>query len=160
MGMEDLGDMTYRKALNTALRILARRDHSVVELIQKLTRRGYEEDMVQRVAAECRRMNYLDDGRAVGQVIARMKRKGMGALRIRNELHQRGLDGEQTERQLRAGVTLAEELSMARRVAFKKWQTLSSEPDVQKKKLRLQRFLRYRGFSDSVIFEMLKDMHS
>jgi regulatory protein len=158
--MEDGCDKAYQQGLNSALRILARRDHSVTELAQKLTRRGYGQDIVQRVVAECRRLNYLDDERAARQVIDRMKLKGMGARRIRGELHRRGLKSEQVEALLGERVTEAEEQAMARRLFLKKWKTFATELDLNKKKLRLQRFLSYRGFSDSMIHEMLKEIRS
>lgn len=160
MTMAAPGDRTYSNAMNSALRILARRDHSVVELVQKLTRRGYDEDVVQRVVTECGRLDYLDDVRAAGQVIGRLKRKGVGVRRIRQELQKKGLDGEQVEAHLRARVTPAEERALGRRVALKKWKTLAGESDPQKKMLRLQRFLRYRGYPDSVVYEILKEMDS
>ncbi len=158
--MADPCDPIYRNALNSALRILARRDHSTAELIQKLNRRGYAADIAQRVVAECSRLNYLDDRRATRQVIGGMIRKGMGTCRIRHELQKRGLDGELAEAQLRASATPEEEQSLARQVARRKWATLAGEPNSQKKLLRLQRFLRYRGFSDAVVFEMLREMQS
>lgn len=158
--LEDPADRTYSNAYNSALRILARRDHSAAELVQKLIRRGYEESVIQRVVAECVRLDYLNDGRAAAQVIGRMKRKGMGMRRIRYELEKRGLDGESAEAQLSHSVTPAEERSLARRVALAKWRKLADEQDHRRKMLRLQRFLRYRGFPDSIIFEMLKEMQS
>jgi regulatory protein len=151
---------TYRKALNSALRILGRRDHSVAELTQKLVHSGFDGGMIQRVVAECGRMGYLDDRRTARQLIDRMKRRGMGVRRIRHELQKRGLEGEQTEAQLRAGVTPSEERALARQVAEKKLKTLENETDFRNRSLRLQRFLRYRGFSDSLIVEMLKEMQS
>lgn len=156
--MEKPSDTTYRNALNSALRILARRDHSVFELAQKLARRGYEEGTVRRVVAECGRLNYLDDRRVAGQLIGRMQRKGLGTRRIRHELEKRGVDEHQAEAQLHARVTPADERSLAWRVALKKWKALAGETDLQKKILKLQRFLRYRGFSDSMIIELLKEM--
>lgn len=158
--MRDPGDTNYRNALNIALRILTRRDHSILELAQKLSRRGVEEDMVRRVIAECGRLGYLDDSRVTRQLIDRMKQKGMGTRRIRYELQKRGLEGEPTEAQLRDGVTSAEERSLARQAAEKKWKVLAGEANSRNKMLRLQRFLRYRGFSDSIIVELLKEMHS
>lgn len=158
--MEKLVDRTHIDAMNTALRILARRDHSVAELVRKLARRGYAEDIIQRVAAECGRLGYLDDGRAAGQVIDRMKRRGMGARRIRHELQQKGLDGREVEAQLQARVPPGEEHALARRVALRKWGALGGEPDSQKKRLRLLRFLRYRGFPDSLAFEILEEIGS
>ncbi len=157
--MKDSGDTTYRHVMASALRILARRDHSVVELIQKLDRRGYAEEMVQQVVAECGRMDYLNDQRVARQLIDRMKRRGMGLRRIRHELQKRGLEGEQVEAQLLAGVSPPEERLLVRQVAEKKWKTLSNQADPRNKMLRLQRFLRSRGFSDSMIVETLKEMH-
>jgi regulatory protein len=158
--MKDPSDTNYRNALNMALRILTRRDHSIVELAQKLSRRGVEEDMVRRVIAECGRLGYLDDSRVTRQLIDRMKQKGMGARRIRYELQKRGLEGEPAEAQLRDAVTSADERSLARQAAEKKWKVLAGEANSRNKMLRLQRFLRYRGFSDSIIVELLKEMHS
>ena len=95
--MTDCLDDRYRKALNSALRILALREHSSLELAQKLMHRGHAEDVVERVITECLRLNYLDDRRARGQCLDAMKRKGLGIRRIRRELIKRGLAGEDAE---------------------------------------------------------------
>jgi regulatory protein len=158
--MKDPADKICRKAMNQALRILARRDQSVVELTQKLIHRGHDEIVVQRTIDECVRLGYLDDRRVVRQLIDRMKRRGMAARRIRHELHKRGLVGEHAEAQLRASLTPSEERALALQTAEKKWKSLAGETDLRNKMLRLQRFLRYRGFSDSLIVEMLKEMHT
>jgi regulatory protein len=156
--MVEPGDTIYRNALNSALLILARRDHSVVELTRKLARRGYEEETVQRVVAECGRLNYLDDRHVADQLIGRMQRKGLGMRRIRHELEKRGVGEHHAEAQLRARVAPADERFLALRVALKKWKALAGETEAQKKMVKLQRFLRYRGFSDSLIIELLKEM--
>jgi len=157
--MKDPADTTFRNAMDSALRILARRDHSVVELTQKLDRRGYSQDTVHQVVAECSRMGYLNDQRVAGQLIDRMKRRGMGLRRIRHELQRRGLEGDRVEVQLLSVVSPPEERLLIKQAAQKKWKTLSGQPDARNKILRLQRFLRYRGFSDSLIVETLKEMH-
>lgn len=157
--MKDSGDTTCRNAMASALRILARRDHSVAELTQKLCRRGYTQDTVQQVVAECSRMGYLNDQRVAGQLIDRMKRRGMGLRRIRHELQKRGMEGDRFEAQLLAVVSPPEERLLVKQAAEKKWKTLSGQSDSRNKILRLQRFLRYRGFSDSIIVETLREMH-
>jgi SOS response regulatory protein OraA/RecX len=45
--MQNSSNNPYRKALNTALRILTRRDHSKHELSQKLKARGYAEEVIE-----------------------------------------------------------------------------------------------------------------
>jgi regulatory protein len=156
--MSDSFDDHYRKALNNALRILSRRDHSSVELAQKLMRRGHAEEVVQRVIIECLRLSYLDDRRALRQVLDGMKRKGFGIHRIRHELLKRGLAGEESECGPAESMPPAEERSVARRVALKKWKSLQQEPEPGKRRLRLMRFLRSRGFSDGVIYEVMETL--
>lgn len=158
--MSDSSDDHYRKALNSALRILMRRDHSSVELAQKLMRRGHAEDVVQRVISECLRLNYLDDRRALRQVLDGMKRRGFGTHRIRHELSKRGLAGEGSECGPAESLPPAEERSVALRVALKKWKRLQQEPEPEpgRRRLRLMRFLRSRGFPDSVIYDVMKTL--
>ena len=156
--MCNCGDNPFRKAQNSALRILAHREHSVAELTQKLIRRGYAGDVVQHVIAECLRLNYLDDQRVAQQVLARIKRKGFGIHRVRSELLKRGLAGEESGDDPGESMSAADEQIVARRVSLKKWESLKHHPDATKRKLRLQRFLRSRGFSDSVVIEVVAAM--
>lgn len=158
--MCDSCEIAFRNAQNSALRILEHREHSIAELTQKLIRRGHAADVVQRVIAECLRLNYLDDQRVVQQVLARLKRKGFGIHRVRGELLKKGLAGAEFEDALCESLSPAEEQIVARRVLLKKWKSLKHDPDPKKRKLRLQRFLRSRGFSDSVIVEVMAAMDS
>jgi regulatory protein len=153
--MSDSCDQPFRKAWNSALRILAHREHSVAELAQKLSRRGHAAEVVRHVIAECLRLNYLNDQRVVQQVLARVKRKGFGIHRVRSELRKRGLAGSESEDDLCESMSPTEEHVVARRVALKKRARLMHDPDPTKRTLRLQRFLRSRGFSDAVVLEVL-----
>jgi len=154
----DTQDPEYRKALSSALRLLGRRDHSVAELRQKLIRRDVAEDVIQSVLAECLRLGYLDDARTARALIERFKRKGCGLYRIRHELAQRGLCGETFRDLLETSLAPSEERELARRALQKKLKTLGREPEHRKRMLRLQRFLRGRGFSDAVIADVLGDL--
>ena len=154
----DTHDPSYRKALSSALRLLGRRDHSVAELRQKLIRRDVTEDVIQAVLAECLHLNYLDDARTARALIERFKRKGCGVYRIRQELAQRGLSGETFRDLLENSLAPSEERELARRALQKKLKTLGREPEHRQRMLRLQRFLRGRGFSDAVIADVLEDL--
>ncbi len=156
--MAALNDKAYRNAWLSALRILARRDHTKTELVRKLHRGGHSQEVIRRVVAECLRCNYLNDERTAAQVIDGLLRKGWGIHRIRNELLKRGLTDEHSEAILRGKLSRTAEQATARDVFLKKWKTLAQESDPQKKKVRLQRFLRSRGFSDSVIIDVMDEM--
>jgi regulatory protein len=145
----------YQKALHTALRILTRRDHSIAELNGKLRLRGVEEKVIEKVLAECRRLNYLDDNRFAAGLIRHLKRKGCGSLRLRNEFHQRGLLGVESEKLLRKAFGAGEELQIACEVAEKKLKSVGFlEP--HKCREKIYRFLSSRGFSNAVIAEALR----
>lgn len=54
-----------------------------------------------RVIAWCYEHNYLDDNRFIARFIASRSRKGYGPQRIRQELNQKGINREATERAMR-----------------------------------------------------------
>jgi SOS response regulatory protein OraA/RecX len=112
------------------------------------------------VVAECVRLDYLNDDRVAAQVIGSLQRKGWGILRARSELLKRGLAGESSEAILQARTRSTEERASAREILLKKYKALAKEPDSQKKKLRLQRFLRSRGFSEPVIIDAMEELAS
>jgi regulatory protein len=148
--MSDSPDDIWRNALNSAIKIVAVREHSTLELTQKLKHRGYPDEVIQSVITDCRQRGYLDDRRAADQMLHSMKRKGFGSLRIRNELHKRGLPGGLSE------LDPAEESCVALRAALKKRPALQRETEPCKRRLRLIRFLKSRGFSEGAILEVLK----
>jgi regulatory protein len=156
--MFDAPDDIYRRALNSAIRILTIREHSTAELTQKLKHRGYAEDVIQRVLMDCRQRNYLDDRRTARQMLDSMKRRGFGIHRIRSELLKKGLGGEGNEFDPVEDMPSAEESSVALRVALKKWKSLQRETEPNKRRLRLIRFLRSRGFSEEALFDVLKSV--
>ncbi len=101
----------YARLLDCAVRILAVRDHSEQELRRKLVapimgKNGPEEidataEDYERVIAWCHEHGYLDDSRFVARFIASRSRKGYGPARIRQELNQKGISREATEKAMR-----------------------------------------------------------
>jgi regulatory protein len=156
--MQPADNETYRKALNSALRILSRRDHSILELHKKLEARGFLEEHIRRVVAECRRLGYLDDERAAHALIERFKYKGCGARRIRFELRQSGLSGDHIVDLLQKRLSSEEELGLARRALERKLKTCPTTEAALTLKGRLYRFLFGRGFSESAIRAALDEL--
>lgn len=147
----------YKTALESALRILARRDHSVAELGRKLAQRHFDQEVIDQVISECRRLNYLDDIRFAQGLIRMIKRKGRGFMQLKKEFRHRGLDGVENERLLCDAYDEQEEFLIARRVASKKLVVIKDlEP--RKRRAKIYRFLYSRGFSKSVILKILGDL--
>jgi regulatory protein len=145
-----------QKAMNTAVRVLARRDHTRLEIEQKLKQRGYDQEIIQAVVAECERLNYIDDERTAKVYIFQLARRGFGFRRIRLELLKKGLRGDRFEQIVKESRLEIDERKIASRALQKKMKSFEREEDSKKRKNKIYRFLYSRGFSQSVISELIR----
>jgi len=74
-----------------ALELLARREHSRLELRQKLIRRGYPSERVEPVLEQLAEERLLDENRYAELYACARADKGYGPLRIDRELRERGV---------------------------------------------------------------------
>ena len=142
----------YARLLDRAIRILAMRDHSEQELRRKLaapvmSKNGPEAldvtpEELEQVVAWCIENRYLDDNRFVGQFIASRSRKGYGPARIRQELSQKGIARQAVEQAMRE--CDIDWVSLARAQAQRKYG--EPLPSAFAQKVKIQRFLLYRGY--------------
>ncbi len=153
--MQDSSNDHYRKALNTALRILTRRDHSKHELSQKLKARGYTGEVIGKVISECERFGYINDERTAQVFIRQLHKKGYGLRRIRFELNSKGLGGNHVQGILAKSISEADECQGARKIYQKHAKRFDREKDILKRKEKIYRFLHGRGFSNAVISEVI-----
>ena len=99
--------------------LLARREHSRLELERKLEARGLESGAVAQALDELECDGLLDDGRFAESFVAARARKGQGPVRIRAELRERGVDEADTARGLaEAGADWNEIAARARSKRF------------------------------------------
>ena len=153
--MQNKTDETYRKALNTALRILARRDHSTHELSQKLKARGYAAETIDDVILQCERLDYINDERTAQVFIRQLRRKGFGLKRIIFELNLKGLRGDRIQEVVSKNISLSDERQGADKIYRKHIRRFEREKDISKRKDKIYRFLYGRGFSKTVISEII-----
>jgi regulatory protein len=146
----------YRRAFNTALRLLTRRDHSKYELAQKLKQRAFANDIIEEVILACERLDYLNDDRTAEVFIAQLIRKGYGAKHIRAELKRKGLTGRRIAEVLSTILSEAGEQENAERVLIKNIRRFDREEDRRKRQAKIYRFLFARGFETRIIAEVMK----
>ena len=79
------------RARHSALRLLARREHSQYELRRKLKARGYGERLVDELLAELITERLLSDTRYAEAMVTNRVSRGYGPLRICMELRDRGV---------------------------------------------------------------------
>ena len=149
-------EYSYQKALHTALRLLARREHSKFELAKKLRQRDFDSRVIEKVFLECERLNYLNDDRTARVLIEQMFRRGYGAKRILAELNRKGISGGHIAGLLNEIVSDDSERENAERMLTKNVNRFDREVDRQKRKAKVYRFLFARGFSNEVIAEIMK----
>ena len=147
---------SYQKAFNTALRLLARREHSKFELAQKLRQRDFDSAVIEKVFLECERLNYLNDDRTARVFIEQLSRRGYGTKRILAELKRKGISGGHIAELLNEIVPDDRERENAERMLTKNINRFDREVDRQKRKAKIYRFLFARGFSNETIAEIMK----
>ena len=128
-----------------ALRALAQREHSRVELVRKLAQYATEEGELDRVLDDLSAKGFIDEQR-VAQSVAYRRGAKLGTARIVQELKAKGVDPDAI---LEATAQLkTTELERAREVWRKKFGAPAQDAAERGKQMR---FLASRGFSGEVI---------
>ena len=84
-------DDSAGRVRHSALRLLARREHSQYELRRKLKARGYGEGLVNELLTELVTERLLSDTRYAEAMVTHRASRGYGPLRICMELRDRGV---------------------------------------------------------------------
>ncbi len=135
-----------------AVRLLARREHSVYELTQKLLQREYDETVIATVIQALEQGGWLSDERFTEAYVNMRRQRGYGPRRIGMELRERGVDDHLAARFLfRAGLDWT---AVLQRQYEKKYGNTPVRDYADKAKR--MRFLQYRGFDPESIRHCLQ----
>lgn len=136
-----------------AIRLLARREHSRLELARKLERKGHDPDDVTEALDTAEAEGLLSDERFAESYARARREKGYGPVRIRAELRERGVAGERAAQGLEA---LEEDWwSLAEAVRQKRFGR--DKPREAAERARQSRFLQYRGFDAELVRRLLDE---
>jgi regulatory protein len=137
----------------TAMDFLARREHSRYELFSKLDMRGFDESEINSVIDQLQKENLQSDERFAEAYLKSKTNRGYGPVRVRQELHDRGITDEMI------ALVLAENeqgwLDVAKHERIKKFG--ADRPNNYEEKAKQMRFLQYRGFTFDQINKVLGD---
>jgi len=133
-----------------ALRYLARREHSRLELARKLAPHAEDPAEVERVLDELEQRGWLSERRVVEQVV-HARRARFGARRIGRELLEKGISEEGVAAAL-PGLKSGEQ-EAARAVWLRKFG--GRQPRGLAERARQVRFLQGRGFDFEVILKVI-----
>jgi len=133
-----------------ALRLLSQREHSRAELERKLAKYEEEPGTLAQALDELAAKDFISEARVV-QSVVHQRAARMGAMRVRQELQQKGIAPEAI-----AGAVAdlqASELARAREV----WKRRFGEPPADaKERARQVRFLMARGFAGATVGKVIQ----
>jgi regulatory protein len=136
----------------TAIRMLARRDYSRVELAQKLIRQGGDPAEVEHIAIELEQLGFLSDTRYAHSLVTQMT----------GRYAKRAIEHEMKERQVHANAHAAvvpelAEIDDAVHAQALLLRRFPHPPADDREKARQVRFLQSRGYALSLILRLLRE---
>jgi len=152
---QDVKNCVSTEIKESCLRLLARREHSRKELLNKLLVKGFDKDDILAVIDELARQGWQSDSRYAESYIRHRIQKGYGPIFIAYELRQNGVD----EADL-AGIvqqTVGSWMDLLEQVYTKKYKrdTLPDRNEWAKR----NRFLMQRGFSGTMISALFDQLN-
>ncbi|GAB3034604.1 regulatory protein RecX [Bowmanella dokdonensis] len=130
----------------TLASLLARREHSQAELMQKLVAKGLDGTLCQELIQEYAQRDWQSDRRFAEGFVRQRIAKGQGEVRIRAELRQRKICDGQIQQALQA--VPVDWYELARGLYQKKYTQPARDWKEQQKRAR---YLQYKGFTSEQI---------
>lgn len=127
-----------------AMDLLARREHSLLELQRKLRRR-FPRDVIQTSLEKLAAEGLQSNERFAESYVRQRAGRGYGPMRIRVELQERGISDTQAEAALEGSGFDWQDV--AQQALTKKFDAASTSSPSLAEKARILRFAAYRGFS-------------
>lgn len=140
------------QAPETALRLLARREHSRLELTMKLRQRRVDDSVIESVLDDFEDRGWLDDNRFAEVFVRQRLDAGYGPLKIQADLQQRGVRGSPPEL---AKVSGEQWTDMAIRLRERRFGLADISNDWAERQ-RQGGFLARRGFSGEQVERALE----
>ena len=141
-----------RTARNVALDLLSRREHSRVELANKLRQREFDAEEIASVLDRLQQEGLQSDQRFCENFIYFRAKKGRGPARIRHELSQKGVSEALVDEQMEMLALDWQDIMQNER--SKKFG--AEIPADYKEKMKQARFLQNRGFSAEAVMRLFR----
>ena len=125
------------KCYSAGLKMLMRREHSRLELFQKLQTKGFDVDVVNNSISKLVGQNYQSDERFSEEFIQMRFNQGKGPVKIASELKMRGINT--------FDLSVFDWFQLAKEIRQRKFGDLSSLDF--KETAKQKRFLQSRGFT-------------
>jgi regulatory protein len=150
-------DDNYRKALQYAFLLLRYRDRSEREIIQRLQRKGFDDDTGRSVAGYLKEKGFVDDSRFAESLIkSAIEQKHLGRKGVAQLLHSKGIP-----REIIQGIPDDDDryIGAARILVEKKIRQWNGLDETTREK-RIWAALARKGYSTGIIGRVLRQYFS
>lgn len=163
LSLEDVreieADEQYVSAKQTAFDYLAHKPRTEEEVRRKLRRRDVPAFVINDVITRLHELEYLDDeAYAHDYAHNRFSSKKYGPVRIRRELEKRGIDRDLAEAAVDTLFAEEDVIAAAWDHAESRWPRLADEEDPRRRRQKMYRYLRRRGFRSDTIRPILDEL--
>jgi regulatory protein len=148
-----VAEATPQEVRRVALNLLARREHSLLELHHKLNRRGFAPALIATVLEQLVAEDLLNEHRYAELYAHSRVDKGYGPLRVQRELRERGVPATVVA----AVLADLEDLWIRKLTELHRKRFGAVLPKDAVGQARQIRFLRYRGFTPEQINHLFRD---
>jgi regulatory protein len=142
--------------ITKAIGLIARSAKSEFQIIQYLKKKKYSADSIAGALVYLREKQFInDEDFAKRFALSLSKRKEVGSRMLFSELQKKGIKKTIAQKALSEVDLTTDNHDTAYSAAIKKIKTLTGKNDI---KIKVWRFLKSRGFSDDIIYSVLKKM--
>jgi regulatory protein len=147
-------DTDYQKIKAACLKLLNRREYSQHELLTKLALKGFSRSEIQCVLEELQQQGWQNDERFAQDYVKSRLNSGFGLLKIQYELKQRGIKNFDIDAIVKESFGSWENLLL--KIYRHKY---PHDADLTaKEKFKRQSFLQQRGFTNTMINGLFKQL--
>ena len=152
-------DEQYVDAKQAALDYLAYKPRTEEEVRRKLRQEDVPSPVIEDVIARLYELEYLDDeAYAHDYAHNRFSSKKYGPVRIRRELTERGVERRLADAAVDELFAEVDVTAAAWTHAEKRWPRLAGEDDPRRRRQKMYRYLRRRGFTSNTIRPILDEL--
>jgi regulatory protein len=146
------------RAVEKALTFLERKDRTVAEVRERLSKAGFAEEAREAAVAKLAELGYLNDEDYARRFLESLIGKGRGRIRIAGEMRRKGLGEDMVRFAIEDGYPREAEAAAAQRVAEQTVREIPAalwESEPRKAQEKVSRRLVGRGFPYEIIGEVM-----
>lgn len=148
---------SFKRAKNYAFLLLKFRLRSEKEIYQRLKRKNFSEEIINKALVFLKEKSFIDDALFARAWIESRIKKPLGLRRLKEELRQKGVDEKIIRRCLEEAGKNYPQQDIAANIARERFNK-SKNIEPQKAKRRIFAYLLRRGFSYDVVMEALNQL--